>query len=72
MEDFANYQGTEEIVKLNIQIRITDLMNIIQRAILPDAKGFEIYQATLPTNRVIAALKEISPAMKTSAERGKL
>jgi ABC-type dipeptide/oligopeptide/nickel transport system permease subunit len=59
MEDFTNYQGTEEIVRLNIQIRITDLMNIIMREILPDATGFMIFQATLPANRVIAALKEI-------------
>ena len=59
MEDFTNYQGTEEIVQLNITIRITDLMRIIQRAILPEAKGSEIFRALLPANRVIAALKEI-------------
>jgi hypothetical protein len=29
---------------------------------LPDAKGFEIFQATLPANRVIAALKELVEA----------
>jgi len=59
-ENFANYKGTEEIVKLNIEIRITDLMKIIQRAILPHAKEFEIFQALLPVNRVIAALKKIN------------
>ena len=60
MEDITNYKGTEEIIKLNIQIRVTDLMGIIQRAISPDAKGVEILKAELPANRVIAALKEIS------------
>lgn len=59
MEDFTNYKGSEEIIKLNIEIRITDLMRIIQRAILPKAKGFKVLRATLPANRVIAALKEV-------------
>ena len=59
MEDFSNYRGTEEIVTLNLQIRITDLMSIIQKAIMPEAKRFEIFQATLPANRVIEALKGI-------------
>jgi len=59
MEDFTNYKGTGEIVKLNIQIRYNDLMDIIMKAISNNAKWPEIYQSVLATNRVIEALKNI-------------
>lgn len=47
-----------EIIK--IEIDEFELHKLLMKAILPNAKEFEIYQAVLPANRIIEALKKRS------------
>ena len=55
------------ITILKIKIDEDELRKLLMKAILRDAKEFEIYQAVLPVNRIIQALKKREEKSKGGA-----
>jgi len=44
---------------IKIEVDEYDLRRLIMKSILPDAQGVELYQALLPANRIILAIRAL-------------